>query len=314
MKIKKWLKILKNFYYLRNLYWSKKLVELGISQKDFSFDQTSEKIILKELEVSFFKELPLLLRENWAFQLAKRFVNEGYAKFSTNTNDELIIDFGGIKASIQTAEELYILDEIFLNGVYNFICDQPTVVWDVGMNAGLASLYFAKQENVLLVAGYEPLKPTYKQALRNLELNPEIAQKIKTFNYGVGGQDRSITVEYSYEHKGNVGIYGIPDFLNQGQKFSNEEMTIKDACEVVSSIASHYPGVNIIAKIDCEGAEYEIINSLYSGGKLGLFKAIMLEWHKEGAEQLVECLSKAGFTIFSFSPKSKVTGMVYAAK
>ncbi len=314
MKIKNWLKTIKNFYYLQDFYWSKKLVELGISLKDVKIDKAGE-IFIKDLELNLSKDKYLFLHKPVGFDLAKSLINEAQAKFSIDKNEELIIDLGQLKAIIHTAEELFILKEIFVSGVYNFIGERPVIVWDVGMNAGLASLYFANKENVLLVAGYEPLEPTYKKALKNLELNPEISKKIKTFNYGVGGQDRSIVVEYTDEYKGNVGIDGIPDFLKyQGQKFSSEEITIKNAGEVINSITSQYPGIDILAKIDCEGSEYELINSLYSEGKLGLLKAVMLEWHKKGPEHLVECLSKAGFTVFSFTPKNQVCGMLYAVK
>ena len=164
---------------------------------------------------------------------------------------------------------------------------RPMVMWDIGMNIGLASLYFATKDDVVVV-GHEPLQKTYQLALENSMLNPELSKKIAVFNYGIGGSDRIEIVEYCHEYKGSVGIRGLVGDANlrrtilgideKSTEFSKDDLMMRKASDVLESIRSAYPGLPVVAKIDCEGAEYEIIDSLYHGGKLTDIEAIMMEW------------------------------------
>ncbi|NES78514.1 MULTISPECIES: hypothetical protein [Okeania] len=112
------------------------------------------------------------------------------AKFTIEKNDELIVEIEGIKVNVQTAEELSIIWEIFWLGIYTFIYDRPVVMLDIGMNVGLASLYFASQENVKSIWSYETFNVTDKQALHNFDLNPDISLKIKPFSYGIADAEK----------------------------------------------------------------------------------------------------------------------------
>src|SRR6185369_17215134 len=47
-----------------------------------------------------------------------------------------------------TYEEIFILFEIFCNGIYNFIPPGPCIVLDIGMNVGFSSLFFASKDNI----------------------------------------------------------------------------------------------------------------------------------------------------------------------
>jgi hypothetical protein len=70
-----------------------------------------------------------------------------------------------------------------------------------------------------------------------------------------------------------------------------------------------------VAKIDCEGAEYEIIDSLYHSGKLNAIEAIMMEWHRDGPDHLLRVLTNAGFTVLSCSTSDVARqGMIYALR
>jgi hypothetical protein len=83
---------------------------------------------------------------------------------------------------------------------------------------------------------------------------------------------------------------------------------------VFKGITSDYPDIDIVAKIDCEGSEYEILDSLAATGQLGQIKIIMMEWHNKGPDALVKHLQDFGFIIFSRMPRSKNVGTLYAIK
>src|SRR5688572_20022379 len=53
-------------------------------------------------------------------------------------DDRLIISFNNLVFNPTTAEELFIMEEVYVNGTYNFQNNHPVVVIDVGMNVGFA--------------------------------------------------------------------------------------------------------------------------------------------------------------------------------
>lgn len=88
--------------------------------------------------------------------------------------------------------------EIFVNKIYLLppqISMKKFVVFDVGMNRGYASLYFADIENCEHVYGFELLSSTYKWACDNIELNPYLSSKIDTFNFGLWNKDDEVCIE-----------------------------------------------------------------------------------------------------------------------
>jgi FkbM family methyltransferase len=200
--------------------------------------------------------------------------------------------------------------------VYNFVYDKPVVVVDIGMNTGFASLYFASRDNTIATYSYEPFKATYEQAINNFSRNPSLQTKIKSFNYGVGGKEETLKVEYEYSVKGSIGIEGISSQYKDSvsQNIIQETLQIKPFNEVFQEILSEHPDTDIVAKIDCEGSEYEIIKSLAEHNQLNKIKIIMMEWHRHGPNPLIEELNKVGFISFSRLPYSKNVGNIYAIR
>ena len=93
-----------------------------------------------------------------------------------------LMSFENLKLYIESPEELFILNEVFIDADYNFLANEKTIVFDIGMNIGIASIFFANKINVSKVYGFEPVEETYKQAIKNLEYNPKLKDKIETFN------------------------------------------------------------------------------------------------------------------------------------
>lgn len=223
------------------------------------------------------------------------------------------VEVGGLRFIVQTAEELYILNEIFVNGIYNLRTAEQVVVWDIGMNVGIASLYFASRPEVAHVVAYEPFAPTYRQALKNIGLNTGAGRKITPFNVGIGDSERSVRVAYRYDIKGSVGINGLPADAGEDGA-AQERLDMRPAAAVLEELAAAHPGLGIIAKVDCEGAEYEIIRSLADADSLTRIQAFLIEWHTHGPGEIVGLLADAGFTTLSLLPQSAGTGMIYAVR
>lgn len=306
--------------YLRipNRFWSKEIYGSRVSFHKLIYNDSDKSILIKPFNFLVYEEKPeyhfLLKEEN--VRLAQTLKKSYDCHFETNENQELVVNIEGLKALIKSEQDLEIIKEIFVQGVYNFICSQPLVVVDIGMNVGWASLYFALNDNVQQIYSFEPFKKTYEEALNNFALNPNLKEKINPFDYGIGGKDEVVTVEYDYDLKASVGVKGLPESMekkSQGKKIK-EDITIKSATDVLSPVFEKFSDTDFMAKIDCEGSEYDILKCLEEANMLTRFKVIIMEWHEKGPDELVGYLNRANFTVFSRRPKSKNIGMIYAVK
>jgi len=241
------------------------------------------------------------------------------ADFAVDGDGELHVSVSGLNVLAQTSEDIFILHEIFVDRVYEHWIDRPAVVWDIGGNVGFASLYFAQQSSVRAVVSFEPFQPTYEQALRNLALNPSVASRIDARACGVAASDRRELLDYHYQWKGHAGTAGtmahvIDAGLVSRSDCAREQIVVRSAAGVLDEIVAAHPGVDLVAKIDCEGCEYEIIDALGRDGHLRALTAVMIEWHSRGAAPLASELVRHGFAVFSRVEASGHAGMLYAAR
>jgi FkbM family methyltransferase len=306
----------KTYSHITDEYWSSQLAEHNTNPNYVEYNTKSGQLVYKPLGISLGKNKQDFLLKSKVFNKAKALKESANCKFYIDEKEQLIIDIDGVKLIIETSQDLDIVYEIFLLGVYNFIYDRPCVAIDIGMNTGFASLFFANRANVKAVYSYEPFKATYDQALRNFALNPHLAEKIKAFDYGVGARDEIIQVEYDYTVKASVGIAGIDNQLKPfaSKQTATADLILKPFTDVFKGITSEYPDIDIVAKIDCEGSEYEIFDALAATGQLGQIKIIVMEWHNQGPDALVKHLQDFGFIIFSRLPLSKNVGSLYAIR
>jgi hypothetical protein len=94
----------------------------------------------------------------------------------------------------------------------------------------------------------------------------------------------------------------------------NEGINIKCASETLLPFIEKIKanGNEIILKMDCEGSEYDIFESLSSAKILPDFNFIIVEWHYKDPEKIFTALRDAGFVFMAFDPQSKTAGMIYA--
>ncbi|GFE70548.1 FkbM family methyltransferase [Chroococcus sp. FPU101] len=306
----------KNFSHISDSYWSERLSNNNISPKSVEFDTASQQLFLKPLNLFLSKDKHDFLIKSKVLDNAKILQKALDTKFYLDKEQNLIAELQGTKFIVENEQDIDIIKEIYFYGIYNFVYDKPVVVVDIGMNLGFASLYFASRSNVVAVFGYEPFKITYQQALKNFALNPEISQKITPCQYGIAEQEQTLMIEFDYDVKGSIGMEGIDKNFKPSpdKKLATAEMKLKATKDVFQSILEQYPDIDIVAKVDCEGAEYEIFKVLSETGQLSRIKMIMMEWHKKGPAPLLNYLNKAGFATFSRLPASKNVGLLYAVR
>lgn len=231
--------------------------------------------------------------------------------FLTLTQNNSLIRF-----YIRNYDNLQVLEEVFINQLYAFQSKGEFVVCDVGANIGAASLYFASFENIAKVYGYEPFPETLVMAEKNIQLNPALSSKIELFGHGLGAKDETKAVP-----KPKAGFLGgttsdfMIDSLPGSLKGSTISIEIKGISTILNTIRKTHPDKKIILKLDCEGAEYEIMDSLVRNHELDKIAICIIEYHLLGNASIVQKLVSNHFTVFSpGGDLNQSIGMVYAVR
>ncbi len=233
---------------------------------------------------------------------------------------ELPVENKSVFFFIYRHEVLDNIREVIIDRIYAFegLKEKQHVVMDVGMNVGVASLYFASMDNVKKIFGYEPLKVNLDMAKRNFEKNPEISEKIVINNFGLDSADAEL--ELPFAHPGDMG-FSTSGFMIEKTKSKKviegriERIKIVNIGKEFSLIKNKFPGISIMLKLDCEGAEYTIIQYLSDNSLLETVSMIAIEWHYKGPELLVDLLEKNNFKVIHMEDHSNnYTGMIKAER
>ncbi|MCL2144468.1 MAG: FkbM family methyltransferase [Endomicrobia bacterium] len=215
-------------------------------------------------------------------------------------------------------QAFYILWEIFVRGDYNIINNKDSIFIDIGMNEAFVTLYYSKKTNIKKVYSFEPFNPTYKSALKNIDLNSGVKPKITTFLCGLGYENEEFEIAYCKEEAGNMSV--VKDRLKEIKltdyaDVTMEKVKIRKASEMIFPIIHSHPDEKKILKIDTEGSEFGILKDLDENNLLSKFDIIMLEYHFKSPKELEDRLTNNGFTVFynNYTESAKV-GMLYAIK
>ena len=158
---------------------------------------------------------------------------------------------------------------------------QPEVILDIGSNIGASILFFHEQFPAARIYGFEPNPETFRVLQKNVGLLPSI----EVFNYGLGAADGIISVPFDgadfsrFMSKDKTADWSGP--------LSPTSCQIKHAGDVVRNLG--LTKVDLI-KIDCEGAEYDVLTSLPLD-LLRQTKWIVGEMHDELAFPLLALLA-----------------------
>jgi FkbM family methyltransferase len=158
---------------------------------------------------------------------------------------------------------------------------QPEVILDIGSNIGASILFFHEQFPAARIYGFEPNSETFRVLQKNVGSLPSV----QVFNYGLGAADATIAVPFDgadfsrFMSKDKTAEWSGP--------LSPTSCQIKHAGDVVRNLG--LTKVDLI-KIDCEGAEYDVLTSL-PPELLSKSKWIVGEMHDESAFQLLALLA-----------------------
>ena len=279
-----------------------KIVNTGLKEKQFH-DFVTSFALENDPNNLVYKSAPDLL-------MIKKYFPELTLK---NHKDGVLASFAGLKLYIESPEEFFIIKEVFIEKDYNLLSNEDWVVFDIGMNIGISSLFFGLKNNVSKIYSFEPVLPTYTQAVYNLGLNANYSNKIEAFNFGLGGASRAETILYNAQAKGNCGIRLDLSLVLDKDNAEEIQINIKNIEEVLPDLIAKHSEQKKVLKIDCEGAEYEILEKLSALNLLVAVDVLLIEWHDKGATIIEEILVNNNFRVVSRHLTS-ITGMIYAFK
>lgn len=205
---------------------------------------------------------------------------------------------GELRFTPETRDDLIILDEVFLRRNYDLTPDREPFVVDVGMNVGLASLFFAGVKGWETLA-FEPFPATFAAAERNLARNG-LADRVHARCAAVAGQSGEVEVAENATARATNGLYGN---LNSARG-AGDEWTVLDLVDAAEAFREAFAMAGdrpVVAKIDAEGAEYEILDRLVETGDLGRISLLIIEYHRilaeHDPERIVALLTARGFVV-----------------
>ena len=201
-------------------------------------------------------------------------------------SDILSFNFDGKSVKFKGALNNGDLASIFGDLCYNIDVRGKTVV-DIGGNIGDSSVFFALRGSPMVIA-FEPSYANFLTLQENVHLNG-LDKKILSLHNGVSSEGCIIKLP--------VNSSGVN--LNAINNKSAEGIEV-EMIAIEKVIHEYNPQV---IKIDCEGCEYEIFDSL-SSASLRRVETITGEYHGKGFNMIYKKLHNAGFKIFYQKRKS----------
>ncbi len=207
----------------------------------------------------------------------------------------------------------YTAERVMLTGVYeadlwwtirNHVSPGDVCI-DIGANVGAVSLFLAKMVgDGGRVLCFEP-GPSYFQRLqKNIELNPQIQDRIEVFNLGLA--DKRGTLHWAED----------PDFPGNAFMFGDEG-TVLDVVRLDNLLACKLESLNFI-KIDVEGMEFEVLKGaqeIIAKFKPKIFFETSMEFEQYRnapiRKQASEWLKGLGYTLFRVTESKTLKKVEY---
>jgi len=199
----------------------------------------------------------------------------------------------------------YILNEIFYQKVYNneFVCvAENDIVFDIGFNYGFFTLDALTYKPKKII-GFEP-NPNLVNLFERLHID-----SVELHQSAVSNKAGS-TIFYENNFSGKSSIHSD---VNADTKLDSYNVNI---CSF-NDMAEQYDVIDYL-KVDCEGAEYEIFESIPNEFLTNRIRKIALEFHHNINDikvvNLISKIKQCGFETKIDYKDGDSTGMLYARR
>lgn len=149
---------------------------------------------------------------------------------------------------------LYIYKEIFVDRCYDLTLDQPApVIVDIGANSGLFALRMKQLYPSAEISCYEPFPPNFAQLQHTIAINK--LESVTSFQKAVGARRGNAKL---YIHKRNMGGHSF--YATEALSNDCVDVEVIDVRAVLDELQTNVD----LLKLDCEGAEFDILMNLTS--------------------------------------------------
>jgi len=202
----------------------------------------------------------------------------------------------------------FVFNEITTQNVYNndYICvEENDFVVDIGFNYGLFSLTSLKYKPCKII-GFEP-NPKLVKTFTNF-YNGDI---IKLYQTAVSNQNGK-TIFYENLDPGMSSIFQEINDVSRGDSYEVNIINFNDFI-----IDNKINKIDYL-KVDCEGAEYKIFESIPYEYLKNNIKKIVIEFHHNlndiKVQKLIEKIKNCNFNIKIETKENSNIGLIYAKK
>lgn len=225
---------------------------------------------------------------NWWLYLAVKFGLSDVEPILFRTRKQVLIEVP--RRLLQTFKEIF-MDECYMVGLGLGVPDSPVVI-DIGANAGFFTLFAASRFSDARILSFEPVPSNFRQLERNRSLNMNC--RITCFEKAVAGHSGKVS----------LGLNTNDSFSTYATIFERQDKQdeiIEVPCVTLPEIFDEFGLERCdMLKMDCEGAEYEI---LYNCPSAYMFRIsqIAMEVHggpepEHNIDSLEKYLNSRGFT------------------
>jgi FkbM family methyltransferase len=281
--------------YLNHLeYGSELTIEPGISYYSYFPSSLSDRC------VNFYDKNTLELVSSFGLKGSKDMIVCDYNGFVKQIMPLLTT---GQKHNIYT-----VFNEICTNNLYHndFITvKEGDVVVDIGFNFGIFT-YHSLTLNPSKIYGVEPniyVSNYFKRVIND--------ERVKIYDFAMGDFDGEIEF-FENEDTGMSTIYNDLNSLGKKTSYNVPIMTLRTLVEKEQIDSIDY------LKVDCEGAEFSIFESIDEEFLKNKIQKIAIEYHKipsdSKVQSLISKLQQNGFDVRIHGQENNPLGMIYAKK
>lgn len=211
----------------------------------------------------------------------------------------------GLRVKTASYFDVLTVAVVFMKKDYGQVPEDGVII-DIGANIGAFSLYAAANSRNTIIYSFEPMRANFELLSENINAN-SLAERVKPFQLGLAAKAGT--------HR--LYLSGSPFHSlyteNEGAEFVDIECaTLADIFE------SNGLGTVDMLKLDCEGAEFEILYEL-PDEYFARIKEIRMEYHNQtdpekNIETLEKRLQEQGFKIDYFRRDSNHSGNIWLSR
>jgi FkbM family methyltransferase len=226
--------------------------------------------------------------------------NYFYAKHIDTKQNPVVFQAGnGVVIEVPKGTIMAIFKEIFMEDLYDIAflkahLQPRAVIVDVGANLGFFALFMASQLPDARIFAYEPLPTNFKHLQRHFRLNN--GKALVAENKAVAGEKGSLDLYYNPD----VSYTPLASLRTDFEDTNTSRVTV-EAVSLPDIFASNRLDRIDLLKLDCEGAEYDILYRC-PDSLLQKVRLMAMETHpgtkaNENKEALCAFLTAKGFTV-----------------